>query len=52
MRVKEGRGIGTVRTATGAMAIERACKAIGVPGRLLPGPRTSTAGCGMCWSDV
>ena len=26
------------------------CKAAEVPGRLIPVPRTITAGCGMCWS--
>ena len=40
----------TFRTTTGAMAMEGACKAAGVPGRLIPVPRTITAGCGMCWS--
>ena len=50
MRVKEERCIVTFRTTTGAMAMERSCKAIGVPGRLIPVPRTITAGCGMCWS--
>ena len=50
MRVKEERCIVTFRTTTGAMAMERSCKAAGVPGRLIPVPRTITAGCGMCWS--
>ena len=40
----------TFRTTTGAMAMEQSCKAAGVPGRLIPVPRTITAGCGMCWS--
>ena len=40
----------TFRTTTGAMAMERSCKAAGVPGRLIPVPRTITAGCGMCWA--
>ena len=48
MREREERCIVTFRTTTGAMAMERACKAAGVPGRLIPVPRTITAGCGMC----
>ena len=40
----------TFYTTAGVMAMERACKASEVPGRLIPVPRTITAGCGMCWS--
>ena len=50
MRTKEERCVVTFRTTTGAMAMERSCKAAGVPGRLIPVPRTITAGCGMCWA--
>ena len=50
MRAKEERCVVTFRTTTGAMAMERSCKAAGVPGRLIPVPRTITSGCGMCWS--
>ena len=50
MRAKEERCVVTFRTTTGAMAMERSCKAAGVPGRLIPVPRTITAGCGMCWA--
>ena len=50
MRAKEERCVVTFRTTTGAMAMECSCKAAGVPGRLIPVPRTITAGCGMCWS--
>ena len=50
MRQREEKCIVTFRTTTGAMAMERACKAGGVPGRLIPVPRSITAGCGMCWS--
>ena len=32
------------------MAMERACRDAGLPGRLIPVPRSITAGCGMCWS--
>ena len=50
MRAKEERCVVTFRTTTGAMAMERLCHAGGLPGRLIPVPRTITAGCGMCWS--
>lgn len=50
MREKTEKCIVTFRTTTGAMAMERACRAAGVPGRLIPVPRTITAGCGMCWA--
>lgn len=50
MRQREEKCVVTFRTTTGAMAMERACKAAGVPGRLIPVPRTITAGCGMCWA--
>lgn len=39
----------TFPTTSGAMAMERACRAEGAPGRLIPVPRSVTAGCGMCW---
>ena len=50
MRKKEERFVVTFATTTGAMAMERACQAAGLPGRLIPVPRSITAGCGMCWS--
>ena len=50
MRQREEKCIVTFRTTTGAMAMERACKEKGVPGRLIPVPRTITADCGMCWA--
>ena len=50
MREKTEKCVVTFRTTTGAMAMERSCKAAGVPGRLIPVPRTITAGCGMCWA--
>lgn len=50
MRERSEKCVVTFRTTTGAMAVERACKAAGVPGRLIPVPRTITAGCGMCWA--
>ena len=50
MREKTEKCVVTFRTTTGAMAMERACMAAGVPGRLSPVPRAITAGCGMCWA--
>ena len=50
MRKKEERFVVTFATTTGAMAMERACRAAGLPGRLIPVPRAITAGCGMCWA--
>ena len=50
MREKQERFVVTFATTTGAMAMERACRAAGLPGRLIPVPRSITAGCGMCWS--
>ena len=50
MREKRERFVVTFATTTGAMAMERACRDAGLPGRLIPVPRSITAGCGMCWS--
>ena len=50
MRKKEERFVVTFATTTGAMAMERACRAAGLPGRLIPVPRSITAGCGVCWA--
>ena len=50
MREKTEKCVVTFRTTTGAMAMERLCREQGAPGRLLPVPRSITAGCGMCWA--
>lgn len=50
MRERQKKLVVTFRTTAGAMAMEKACGAQGVPGRLIPVPRTVTAGCGMCWA--
>ena len=50
MRQKQEKCVVTFRTTAAAMEMERTCKAAGVPGRLIPVPRTITAGCGMCWA--
>ena len=39
----------TFHTTTDAMAMEIACKAAGVQGRLIPVPRSISAGCGLAW---
>ena len=50
MRQRSEKCVVTFRTTAGAMAMERACKAQGLPGRLIPVPRSVTAGCGLCWA--
>lgn len=50
MRERQETCIVTFHTTTAAMEMERLCKAEQIPGRLIPIPRTITAGCGMCWA--
>ena len=50
MRERQERFVVTFATTAGAMHMETACRAAGLPGRLIPVPRSITAGCGMCWS--
>ena len=49
MRKKELKLGATFHTTADAMAAEQACAAGGVPGRLIPVPRTLSAGCGIAW---
>ena len=49
MRRKEQKLVIAFHTTADAMAFESACKAEGMPGRLIPVPREITAGCGMAW---
>lgn len=49
MREKQVRIIVTFNTTTGAMAMEKACRAENIPGRLIPVPRQISAGCGLSW---
>jgi len=49
MRRKELHLILTFHTTTEAMAMEKYCKAMNIPGRLIPVPVQITAGCGMAW---
>lgn len=46
---KENKLVITFRTTTEAMAMERFCKESGAPGRLIPVPKSISAGCGMAW---
>ena len=39
----------TFHCTTDAIAMEKACKAIGAPGRLIPVPREISASCGLAW---
>lgn len=49
MREKTWKLLITFHTTTGAMSMEKHCKANGLVGRLIPVPREITAGCGMAW---
>ena len=50
MREKTPRCVITFPTTAAAMAMERFCTDAGLPGRLIPVPRSITAGCGVCWA--
>ena len=50
MRERSEKCVVTFRTTAAAMAMEKACKAEGLSGRLIPVPRSITAGCGLCWA--
>lgn len=50
MREKKERCLVTFATTAGAIAMETACREAGIPGRLIPVPRTIRSGCGMCWA--
>ena len=49
MRKKELKRVVTFHTKAAAMAMEKACKENGVPGRIIPVPRAISAGCGLSW---
>lgn len=49
MRKKEQKLVITFHTTADAMAMEKACRESGVPGRLIPVPREISAGCGLAW---
>ena len=46
---KENKLVITFHTTTEAMAMEHACKAEQADGRLIPVPRSISAGCGLAW---
>lgn len=39
----------TFFTTAGVMAMEQACHEAGLPGRIVPVPRSITADCGLAW---
>lgn len=49
MRKKEPTLIITFHTTADAIALEKACKETGRPGRMIPVPRELSAGCGLAW---
>ena len=49
MRVKAPALVISFANVTEALAVENACKAAGLPGRIIPVPREITAGCGLGW---
>lgn len=49
MRKKELKLVVTFHTTADAMAMEKACRAQEVAGRLIPVPRAISAGCGLAW---
>lgn len=46
---KELKLVITFHTTTEAMTMEQVCKAEQADGRLIPVPRSITAGCGLAW---
>lgn len=49
MRKKELKLVVTFHVTADAMAMEKLCKERRVPGRMIPVPRTISAGCGLAW---
>lgn len=49
MRKKELKLVITFHTTADAMAMEKICRERKVPGRLIPVPRSISAGCGLAW---
>ena len=49
MREKKQWFVITFHTTAAAIAMEKLCRAQGLPGRLIPVPRELTADCGMAW---
>lgn len=49
MRKKEWKLIVTFHTTEDAMAMEQVCQKRQIEGRLIPVPRSISAGCGLAW---
>ncbi|HIW83365.1 MAG TPA: DUF3343 domain-containing protein [Candidatus Dorea gallistercoris] len=49
MKQKELKLVVTFHTTADAMAMEKACRETGTPGRIIPVPRAISAGCGLSW---
>ena len=49
LRKKELKLVVTFHTTADAMGMEQMCREEGLPGRLIPVPRTISAGCGLSW---
>lgn len=49
MRIRKKRLIAAFHTTADAIAMEKYCQRDGIPGRLLPVPRSVTADCGIAW---
>jgi len=50
MREKKACVVITFNTTAAAIAMEKLCLSAGLPGRLIPVPRSLSADCGMAWS--
>lgn len=51
MREKKSCIVLTFYTTAGAMAMEKRAHELGIPGRLLPAPRSITSDCGIAWAS-
>ena len=49
MRKKELKLVVTFHTTADAMGMEQLCRKENFPGRLIPVPRSISAGCGLSW---
>ena len=49
MRQKKTYQVITFHTTASAMKMEAFCRQTGIPGRLIPVPRSLSAGCGIAW---
>ena len=52
MREKAFRAVITFDTTAAAIAMEKLCLSLDLPGRLIPVPREITAGCGLSWKAL